>query len=133
MSNTLYVTLDQTTNPWSVDVNQSNNANDVAQNALAQTITWQLNGNAAAGTFNSLTDPHNPGFAWAGTAPRAGIFHTPALNANGNTLTISDLNNSSSTTGTWTYKLSINVGGNLYDTITTSITAKNTNPTVINK
>ncbi|MEO6968958.1 MAG: hypothetical protein ABI132_10985 [Rhodanobacteraceae bacterium] len=131
MPNTLYVTLDQTTNPWSVDVNQNNNANDVAQNALAQTLTWQLTGNAASGTFNSLTDPVNPGFGWTSTpAPRAGIFHTPTLS--GNTLTISDLNNSSSTTGTWTYKLCINVGGNLYHTINTSITAKSTNPTIKN-
>ncbi|MEO7148520.1 MAG: hypothetical protein ABIY40_01055 [Rhodanobacteraceae bacterium] len=133
MPNTLYVTLDQTTTPWSVDVNQSNNANDVAQNALAQTITWQLSGNAAAGTFNSLTDPHNPGFAWTGTAPRAGIFHTPALNANGNTLTISDLNNSSSTTGSWNYKMCINVGGTLYTTITTGIRGTNTNPSIKNR
>ena len=131
MPNNLNVTLDKTTIPWTVDIDQQGNANHVSQSPNAQTITWQLTGNAATGSFVSLTDP-NPGFSWV-SAPPSGIFGTPTLSNNGNTLTMTDLNNSASTAGTWTYILRVNVGGTVYTSLTTSITATNTNPTIVNK
>ena len=132
MSNTLFVSLDTTTTPWAVDVDQSNNVNHVGQSPSPQTITWQLGGNAAAGSFVALTDPKNAGFSWVGTVPSSNIFGLPKLNANGNQLTISDLNNSASTVGIWTYRLCVNVGGTVYTTITASIGGRTTNPTVRN-
>jgi hypothetical protein len=132
MPNNLQVTLDQSTTPWCVDIDQSGNANHVSQSPNAQTITWQLTGNAASGSFVALTDP-DPGFAWVGTAPPSGIFGSATLSANGNKLTISDLNNSSSTQGTWTYILRVNVGGVVYQSKTTSLAATTSNPTIVNK
>ena len=127
MPNTLYVNLDTTTTPWSVNVDDGNNANHVAQGSAEQVITWQLNGNAANGTFMPLTDPTHPGFSWVGTQPPAGVFSKAAVN--GNTFTLHDLNNNANAAGTWTYRLCINVGGTVYTTINTSPAAKNTNPT----
>ena len=132
MPNNLQVTLDQSTTPWCVGIDQSGNANHVSQSPNAQTITWQLTGNAASGSFVALTDP-DPGFAWVGTAPPSGIFGSATLSANGNQLTISDLNNSASTQGTWTYILRVNVGGVVYQSKTTSLAATTSNPTIVNK
>lgn len=132
MSNNLHVNLDQNTTPWCVDIDQSGNANHVSRSPDAQTITWRLTGNAAAGSFVALTDP-NPGFAWVGAAPPSGIFGSPTLSANGNQLTLGDLNNSVGTTGTWTYILRINVDGVVYQSKTTSLTATTTNPTIKNQ
>ncbi len=131
MPNNLNVTLNKATNPWTVDIDQQGNPNHVSQSPNAQTITWQLTGNAATGSFVSMTDP-NPGFSWV-SAPPSGIFGTPTPSNNGNQLTMTDLNNSASTVGTWTYILRVNVGGTVYTSLTTSITATNTNPTIVNK
>ena len=132
MPNHLQVTLDQSTTPWCVDIDQSGNANHVSQSPNAQNITWQLTGNAASGSFVALTDP-DPGFAWVGMAPPSGVFGSPTLGANGNQLTISDLNNSSSTSGSWTYILRVSVGGVVYQSKTTSLAATTSNPTIVNK
>lgn len=131
MPNNLHVTLDKSTTPWSLDVDEQGNANHVNRSASTQTITWQLTGNAASGSFVSLDDP-NPGFAWVGTAPAAGIFGAPAPGANGNQLTISDLNNSASKAGTFYYILRATIGGTVYTTISTSIAATTTNPCIKN-
>src|SRR4051812_4692003 len=116
MPNNLSVSLNQSTTPWSVDVDQHGNGNEVDQSASPQTITWHLNGNAANGSFVSLSDP-NPGFAWV-TAPPAGVFGTPTLSNNGNQLSITDNNPGPSSAGTWTYVLRVNVGGTVYSTKT---------------
>jgi hypothetical protein len=131
MPNNLNVTLNKTPSPWAVDVNQQGNANHVSRSPNAQTITWELTGNAASGFFVSLSDP-NPGFSWVGTPPADTIFSLPTLSANGNQLSIIDLNNSASTTGTWTYMLRVNVGGTVYTTISTLPYETDTNPTIKN-
>jgi len=131
MPNNLDVTLDKSTTPWCLDIDQKNNANHVSRSPNAQTITWQLTGNAAAGSFNAQTDPE-PGFAWVSTPPPDGIFGPPVLQANGNQLTMSDLNNSASTTGDWVYQLSATIGNVVYQSKKTSITGQTTDPTIKN-
>lgn len=131
MPNLLKVALDNSTSPPSLDIDQKDNANHVSRGPNAQTITWQLNGNAASGSFNAQSDPE-PGFAWVGTPPPDGIFGPPLLQANGNQLTMSDLNNSASTTGEWIYQLSATIGGVVYQSNKTSLTETNTNPSIKN-
>ena len=131
MPNNLSVTLNKAQSPWSVDVDQHGNDNEVSQGPNAQTITWQLSGNAASGSFVPLTDP-NPGFAWI-SAPPNGVFGPPTLSGNGNTLTIADQNTGAGTSGTWTYVMRVNVGGTVYSTKTMSIAATDTNPWIKNK
>jgi hypothetical protein len=131
MPNNLNVTLDTNTSPPAVDVDQHGKGNEVSQSPNAQTIVWQLTGNAASGSFVALDDP-NPGFQWI-SAPPAGVFSSPSRSPNGNQLTITDTNNSANTAGSWTYVLRVNVGGTVYSTKTISLKATTTNPVIINK
>ena len=132
MPNNLKVTLDKSTNPWCLDIDQKDNANHVSQGPNAQTITWQLNGQAASGSFDSQGSAE-PGFAWVSNpAPPAGIFGDPVLCSNNNEMTMSDLNNSASTAGDWIYQLSATIDGVVYQSKKTSTTATNTNPTIKN-
>lgn len=128
MPNNLQVTLDKSTTPWCLDIDQQNNANHVGQSPNAQTITWQLTGDAASGSFNAQGNPKR-GFAW-GTAPPDNIFGAPSVN--GNQITMSDLNNSASTAGTWVYQLSATIGGVVYQSNKTSLTQATTDPTIKN-
>ncbi|MGB5939718.1 MAG: hypothetical protein WBG81_09825 [Rhodanobacter sp.] len=131
MPNLLKVTLDNSTSPPSLDIDQKDNANHVSRGPNAQTITWQLNGNAASGSFNAQ-NAAKPGFAWVDPPPPAGIFGSPTLSSNGNEITMSDLNNSASTAGDWVYQLSATIGGVVYQSNKTSLTETNTNPSIKN-
>ncbi|AIF45969.1 hypothetical protein [Dyella japonica] len=123
MPNNLKVSLDETTNPWVVKIDEKGNANEVARNPEQQTITWQLDGNAATG---DIID-----FNWVGTQPKADIFGQPKYNNNDHNMTLTDLNNSAATTGDWIYKLTIEVDNNQYST-NASITGTTDNPTIKN-
>ncbi|SEJ05674.1 hypothetical protein [Frateuria terrea] len=124
MPNNLHVSLDESTDPWSVQVDQQGNANHVGRSPDPQTITWQLTGNAASGSIIS--------FQWIATPPPEGIFGSPAISGNGNQLTLSDTNNSASTAGTWTYQLTVEVDGNDYSTVADLPTGTSTTPTIKN-
>lgn len=132
MPNNLNVTLDKNQTPWAVDVDQHGKDNEVSQGPNAQTITWQLTGDAASGSFVPMSaDP--PGFEWI-VAPPDGIFGPPTVSqGSGNQLTMTDTNNSASTAGSWTYRLRLNVGGTVYSTKTLSLAATTTDPTIRNK
>lgn len=113
MSNNLHVTLDTHVNPPHLDIDQDGSAHQVERRPGVQTITWDLTGNAATGSFDAQGDPV-PGFAWVGSPPAAGIFGDPVLSQNGNRMTISDLHSSAGTAGEWTYQLSATIGGVVY-------------------
>jgi hypothetical protein len=125
MPNNLAVTLDESTTPWSVDVDQHDKANEVGRSPNAQTITWQLEGNAATGNIIS--------FAWLSSPPPpGGTFGAFSIGGNGNQATMSDLNNSASTAGTWIYQLTIEVDDQEYSTIAALPIGTNTNPNIKN-
>lgn len=126
----LKVTLDESTTPPYLDIDEKNNANHVSRSPNAQTITWQLSGNAASGSFNAQGIPQ-PGFTWVNPPP-AGIFGPPTLSQNGNEITMTDLNNSASTAGNWIYQLSATIGGVVYQSNKTSIKGTTTDPTIKN-
>jgi hypothetical protein len=106
--NTLYVTLNMGP-PVTVDIDESNHANEVNHSTTRQTITWKLKGNAASGTI--------VGFRWVSvpgpTDPPFGCFET-ALD--GKQATMSDLHAPNDPTHEWVYQLSIQVGGQVYQT-----------------
>jgi len=131
MPNNLHVTLDTSTTPPCLDIDQSNGANHVNRSPNAQTITWQLTGNAASGSFNAQ-NAAKPGFAWVNPAPPAGIFGPPTLSQNGNEITMTDLNNSASTAGEWIYQLSATIDCVVYQSNKTSLTQQITDPTIKN-
>ena len=140
MANNLHVTLRPTTTPRDLDVNETGNANEVKQDTKPQDIVWQLTGNAASGSFVSVSGS-NPGFEWVKPVPPAGIFGAPTLSPNGNQLTISDTNDrpctpsDPGTTGTFDYMLRAEVDGTVYSTIATLTRGKvtTTHPVIINK
>lgn len=134
MPNVMNVTLDKSSSPWRVDVDDSGNQNEVGQSPNAQTIQWQLSGNAATGSFVAMTATE-PGFQWMGDAseqPPSGIFSTPVPSNNGNSLSMTDLNNSSATQGQWIYMLRVNVGGVVYTSEYETIEGTKTNPVIVN-
>lgn len=128
---TLKVTLKTINGVKTLDVDDANQGNHIGQSSQAQTIVWQLEGEAASGSFNPLNDP-KPGFAWKTTNPAPTPFTQLARNPNGNQITVSDLNNSASTQGTWVYQLYVTVGNQVYSTTATSPMATSNNPTIKN-
>jgi len=123
VANDLKVTLDESVTPWVVKIDEKDNANQVARSAQSQTITWQLNGDAASGTIQN--------FIWVNSPPN-GIFGDPNYSSNSKSMTMSDLNNSQSTTGEWTYRLEVLLNGNSYWSGPTSVTGNPTNPSIKN-
>jgi hypothetical protein len=124
MPNDLQVSLDESTSPWSVDVDQQGDANHVNRSPNTQTITWHLTGNAASGSIIF--------FAWLGTPPPASIFGSPTITNGGNQLSLADTNPNASTAGTWAYQLTIRVGGNDYSSVGFLPTGTATTPTIKN-
>lgn len=113
-----------------LDVDQSGNGNQI-NHGQNETIEWQLTGNAAQGSFNSM-NAQNPGFAWI-QSPPAGVFGT--ADPEGRQMTISDNNtdpNGVNSVGTWIYQIYATIGGRQYSTIA-SIGGVPTNPTIQNK
>lgn len=129
------LTLRVSLNNGSLDVDQSGNANEMGHGQTG-TITWELTGNAASGSFNAM-NAANPGFAWQQQPPN-GVFGTPGLAAHGNQIQVSDDNNDPNgvnSTGSWIYQLYATVSGNTYSTIASlgRPTATTTNPNIVNK
>ena len=129
---TFKVTLKTVNGVNCLDVDDANNANHIPQNSQAQAITWQLEGNAASGSFCPV-DGNPKGFAWVSNPPPSStIFSLPSRSPNGNTITITDLNNSSTTQGTWRYRVCATVGGTTYCTQATGLAATTNDPTIRN-
>jgi hypothetical protein len=124
MDHLLRVTLDKSTDPWSVDVDEHGNPNHVDRSPLQQTIAWELEGDAHAGELLPV--------AWLDPPPPAGVFGMPELASNGKRMTMSDLNEDAATSGSWDYRLSLNLGGQQYSTRSTLPVGTNTNPSIKN-
>lgn len=127
----LRVTLNQTLN--CLDVDQSGNGNQI-DHGKSETIEWKLTGNAAGGSFNSMSDA-NPGFVWKQSPPN-GVFG--AANPGGSEMTMADNNtdpNGINSAGTWIYQIWATIGDHQYSTISTIPNPRNvpSNPTIQNK
>lgn len=130
----LDVTLNTTTTPPHLDVDQQNNSNHVPRNPTVQKIRWKLTSDASKGTFNSLTDPNYPAFKWLSTPPPpSGIFSNLELSNNDKEMTMEDLNVSAGTTGEWIYQLSATIDNVVYQSGAISISGATTNPTIKNE
>jgi hypothetical protein len=123
MEHVLNVSLDKSTTPWSVDIDQHDNANQVGRSPQPQTLAWELTGNAAGGDLLPLQ--------WVEQPPE-GVFGPPELAANGQRMTMTDLNDSPDSSGTWIYMLSLTLDGEEYSTLSTVPTGTTTNPSIKN-
>lgn len=123
------VTLQVTLKNGSLDVDQSGNGNQIAH-GQSITITWHLNGlGVSPGSFNAIDDPTHPGFSWI-QQPPPGVFGQAQLADNGHKITITDANNSTSSSGEWIYQLCATINGAPYSTITTLPTGTTTDPMI---
>src|SRR5690348_15402144 len=121
MEHLLRVTLDKSTRPWTVDIDQNGNANHIGRSAQPQTIVWALEGDAAGGQLLPLS--------WIQTPPD-GIFGPAEVAPNGQRMQMSDLNDEPASSGDWVYRLSLELDGQTYTTLDT--TGTNTNPSIKN-
>jgi hypothetical protein len=123
MEHLLRVTLDKSTRPWSVDIDQHDNANHIARDPHPQTIVWALQGNAADGQLQapSWVDP-----------PPDGIFGSPEVTPDGKHVHMTDLNDGPATQGDWIYRLSLVLDGQTYSTLDQLPPATNSNPSIKN-
>jgi hypothetical protein len=133
MPNNMKVTLDKSTTPWSVDVDDKGGENKVDRSKKPQDVVWELSGNAAQGAFESL-DGDKPGFEWVGTAPDKKIFSDPWRTDNDKKLKIKDTNENTGDPKEYPYVLRIKLDNKVYSTITEKgPILTNTNPVIINK
>lgn len=132
MANNMNVTLDESTHPWSLKVDQDGH-NQVEQNPNPQDINWQLTGSNLANASFLPQGGAEPGFEWKTPVPGAGIFSDPALKSNNQKMTVTDSNPNASTAGTWYYILRATVGATVYRTMAASIAATTTDPCIKNK
>lgn len=104
---TIKVTLDQTTNPWTLDVS----APQVSVDAFPMTIDWQLDGTPAGSEWS--TDQGYPAFKWLenNNKPPPGTFSNPGIN--GVDLTAQD---NGPAGGPWPYQLCIKLNNQYYYT-----------------
>ena len=122
----LKVSLDKTKNPWLVDIDETNNGNEVHQSPGLQTIKWLLDGDAAAGRIT--------GFHWLANPIRNDIFGPFAIDLSGKFMTIHDTYDMEAKKGTFKYGLSIEVDGHIYSTTETGPRTRmvSSNPSIKN-
>lgn len=133
-TNVINVSLDTTKSPPLLDIQDNGGQNIVNANAQATTITWKLTGNLNQGNFVSMSDPSGQyGFCWDGVQPPAGVFGTPSIGANGNSLSIVDNHLDQGTSGEWIYLLRVNLNGTVYTTGGVLLTGTTNNPIIINR
>lgn len=127
----LRVSLDKTYTPWAVDVDETGEPNRINPANIRRLIRWELVGNAATGKFHPQQEPE-PGFRWLQPTPD-GVFGEPMPSGDFKQVSISDLNNSQQSKGTFIYQLWIEVDGVSYSTIAELGMRAATNPAIINR
>ena len=132
MTNNINVSLDNSNGVNKLDVVDSGGQNQVSQSPNPTTISWNLTGQLTQGDFAPM-DSQLPGFSWVGVNPPDGLFGTPTISANGNSLSITDNHVDSSSNGQWIYMLRVNYDGGVVSTTASMPTGTTTNPAIINK
>lgn len=132
MANNINVTLDTSNGINRLSVTDNGGQNQVSQSPNPTTISWNLTGPLTQGDFVPMTDS-SPGFEWVGTAPPAGLFGTPTIGSNGNSLSITDNHIDSTSNGQWIYMLRVNYNGSVVSTQATLPGGTINNPVIINR
>ena len=132
-TNTINVELTSST-PQNLDVKDHGGKNQVSAASQATTITWNLTGNLAQGSFVPMNDPSGDyGFEWI-TQPAPAWAGTPTIGAGGNSLSVVDNHLDSTTDGEATYMLRASLDGTVYSTTATlSPTGTVNDPVIINR
>ena len=131
MTNNINVSLDTSTGVNLLDVVDNGGQNQVSQSPNATTISWNLTGVLTQGNFVPMTAAE-PGFEWIGSPPD-GLFGTPEISANGNSLSITDNHVDATTNGEWIYMLRVDYDGSVVSTTASLPRGTTTNPAIINR
>jgi hypothetical protein len=133
MTNNINVTLDTSVTPNLLKVHDHGHIR-IDKKKNPQTITWNLTGNLAQGEFVAMTAAE-PGFEWVSDPPpAAGIFDTPQVGSNGNSLQLVDNHANDDTDGTWIYRLRVSLNGTVYQTTSSAgLRDSVNNPIIINR
>ncbi|TAN05775.1 MAG: hypothetical protein EPN38_10480 [Rhodanobacteraceae bacterium] len=128
---TVHVTVDKSTSPWSlkVDGKRLDHQTSVPQNALPQTILWDLQ--LTGGDTGSFDSPASSGFSWIDGPSNTDIFKD-LTEPSSTQIQISDWNTSASTTGDWSYKLCATVNDTPCETNPPSAGSDPGDPTIKN-
>lgn len=132
-TNNINVRLDTSTGVNRLDVVDNGKQNEVAKNANPTTISWNLTGPLAQGSFVPMTEP-KPGFSWV--QDPGPVFGPPEIRSNGKSLEIVDNHVNDDSDGEWIYMLRVNYGGEVVTTVSsTGVGPGGTidNPVIINK
>jgi hypothetical protein len=132
MTNNINVSLDNSNGVNKLNVVDNGGQNEVSQNSAPTTISWNLTGALAQGSFVAM-NATPPGFEWVGVNPPAGLFGTPQVQANGNSLSVTDNHVDSTSNGEWIYMLRVNYGGSVISTTASMPGGTVSNPVIINK
>lgn len=110
---------------------------DVSENSLPQTIQWDLRlASGQSGSFNSLSDPTNPGFSWTYQSPPdpPPPGFSQASEPSATQIQVVDTHTQySNNDGTWTYRLCATVNRTLCQTNPPSIRGEAGDPMIHNK
>jgi hypothetical protein len=133
MTNNINVTLDTSVTPNALKVHDHGHIR-IDKKKNPQTITWNLSGNLAQGMFVSM-GATEPGFEWiSDPSPASGIFGTPQVGSNGNSLQLVDNHANDDSDGTWTYRLRVSLNGTVYETTSsTGLGNSVKSPIIINR
>jgi hypothetical protein len=97
----------------------------VPRYSIKQAIVWELAGKLTNGDFID--------FAWNDPQPPDGIFGTPVVGGHGNSLTVTDVNNSPDSAGEWSYTISVSWNGKTITTKGVVYIDASKDPIIINK
>lgn len=86
---------------------------EIQRSHLPTLIKWTFDTRVAGG-FNTQDNRYAPGFAWIGGTPNQGQFALPELSNDAQVLSMQDYHVRDETIGTWYYRLSATIDGEIY-------------------
>lgn len=98
---------------------------NVERNAVNQTIVWQLD--------KSLEDGNFIAFQWTDPLLAVKAFGKPEISFDGNSLTVTDINDDSTPKGGFAYIVNVELGGKTYTSRTNSPIKIPKDPVIVNK
>ena len=119
--NVIYVFLDTAVRPYELSIAD----HEVSRNELKQKIMWQL--------AVELHDADFVKFDWLPPVAHPGVFGEPVISDDGNSLTVSVLNDSEASAKDWPYLMIVQRGKDFYSSRSASPIKTPKDPIIINK
>ncbi len=98
---------------------------EVSANSIKQSIVWKLDSSLTSGDFTSFT--------WVDPNAVPGTFDAPEITPDGDWLTVGDHNGPTARKGDLAYIITVEMGGVLYTSRTSSSAVMVKDPVIINR